>query len=110
VFNLRRRFGLPPRDVEPADHFIIARTSARVAALHVDRVVELIHIDDAAVADPTKQVAESPLVAGVALMDDGLALIYNVDTFLSRAEAESLDSALASADSAELARQPSQAR
>jgi hypothetical protein len=39
--------------------------------------------------------AGAPLVAGVALLDDGLALIYDVDTFLSRAESGALDAAMA---------------
>jgi purine-binding chemotaxis protein CheW len=94
VFSLRRRFGLPDRAVAPRDQFIIVRTASRSAALHVDRAEELIDIDRRAIADPSRQLAGAPLVAGVALLEDGLALIHDVDTFLSRAEADALAAAL----------------
>ena len=29
VFNIRRRFGLPERDIGPSDHFLIARSADR---------------------------------------------------------------------------------
>ena len=95
VFSLRRRFGLADRGVVPADQFIILRTQSRSAALHVDRTEDLIDIDRRAIADPSRQIAGTPLVAGVALLEDGLALIYDVETFLSRAEADALDAAMA---------------
>lgn len=95
VFDLRRRFGLPTREVDPADHFIIARTQSRTAALHVDQVLDLVDIDEQSIADPREHVAGAPLVAGVAMAEDGLALISDVEMFLSRAEQDTLDAALA---------------
>jgi purine-binding chemotaxis protein CheW len=94
VFDLRHRFGLPMRAVEPDDHLIIARTATRVAALQVDRVLHLADVDPTAIADPRDHLAGDPRVAGVAMLADGLALITDVDTFLSRAEVESLEAAL----------------
>jgi purine-binding chemotaxis protein CheW len=95
VFDLRRRFGLLARDVELADHFIIVRASRRMAVLHVDRVLELVDVDDAAISTLADQLQSPAHVAGVAALDDGLAVIHDVDTFLSRAEEESLAAALA---------------
>jgi purine-binding chemotaxis protein CheW len=95
VFSLRRRFGLPDRGIDIADQFIILRTSSRAAALHVDRTEDLIDIDRRTIADPSRQMAGTPLIAGVALLDDGLALIYDVETFLSRAESDALEAAMA---------------
>jgi purine-binding chemotaxis protein CheW len=92
VFNLRRRFGLATREVDPGDQFIIARTHRRVAALHVDRALDIVDADT-----PSGAVGGTPLhpaIAGVATLADGLALISDVDTFLSQAEAESLETAL----------------
>jgi len=96
LFSLRRRFGLRDRGVEPADQFIVVRTPSRTAALHVDHAEDLIEVDRRAIADPSRQMAGTPLIGGVALLDDGLALIYDVDTFLSRAESDALDAAMAS--------------
>jgi purine-binding chemotaxis protein CheW len=97
VFDLRLRFGRPSRAVTPSDHFILARATTRLAALHVDRVLDLIDVDDSSVDSIASQVSPaSPVahIAGVALLSDGMALIHDVDTFLSAAEAETLDTAL----------------
>jgi purine-binding chemotaxis protein CheW len=92
VFNLRRRFSLTTRDVDPGDQFVVARTPRRVAALHVDRALDIVDIEM-----PSSTVGGTPLhpaIAGVASLADGLALISDVDTFLSQSEAESLEVAL----------------
>src|ERR1700677_66630 len=36
VFNIRRKFGLPERAVDPADHFLIAHTAGRTVVLVID--------------------------------------------------------------------------
>ena len=94
VFDLRLRFGRRSRSVIPADHFILVRAATRLAALHVDRVLDLIDVDASAIDPMGAQVSSAPQVAGVALLPDGMALIHDVDAFLSAAEAASLDSAL----------------
>jgi purine-binding chemotaxis protein CheW len=92
VFDLRLRFGLASRPVAASDHFIIARATSRLAALHVDRVLDLVDVADDAI-DATGQ-PSARHVAGVALLGDGMALIHDLDTFLTTAEAETLDAAL----------------
>ena len=94
VFDLRLRFGRRSRPVVPADHFILVRAATRLAALHVDRVLDLIDVDPTAIDPMGAQVPSAAQVAGVALLPDGMALIHDVDAFLSAAEAASLDSAL----------------
>jgi purine-binding chemotaxis protein CheW len=100
VFDLRARFGLPARDVSPADCFILARTPSRVAALHVDRVQDLVEVDDRSAAGDAgnafaTQVPTAQHIVGAATLPDGMVLIHDVAAFLSSAEAESLESALA---------------
>lgn len=94
VFDLRLRFGRRSRPVIPADHFILVRATTRLAALHVDRVLDLIDVDDTSVDPLGSQVSAASQVTGVALLPDGMALIHDVDAFLSAAEAVSLDAAL----------------
>src|SRR5271156_4798853 len=36
VFNIRRRFGLPERPLDPADHFLIAHAAGRTVVLVID--------------------------------------------------------------------------
>lgn len=97
VFDLRRRFGLPTREVDVADQFVIVRAANRLAALHVDHVLDLADVDDASVASLAADVPSAKHVAGVATLADGMAMINDVDTFLSAAESESLDTALETA-------------
>lgn len=94
VFDLRARFALPAKPLEPSDQFILVRTSARTAALHVDQVVELLDVDNHSVSDSNRQLPHSASIAGVATLPDGLVLIHDVDTFLSAAESDTLQSAL----------------
>ncbi len=95
VFDLRARFGVPSRAVTPADHFILARTPSRVAALHVDHVHDLVDVDADTIAELGTQVPTASHVAGAVTLADGLVLIHDVTTFLSSAESASLNAALA---------------
>jgi purine-binding chemotaxis protein CheW len=104
VFDLRLRFGRASRAVKASDHFILVRASARLAALHVDRVLDMIDVDDTAVDPMGEQVANVSYIAGVALLPDGMALIHDVDTFLSAAEADTLSAALEASAGADRAR------
>lgn len=99
VVDMRDRLGAGRRPVEPADNFVLVRgslgASQRTVALHAGEVLELAEIDASAVVNPREDVGASPHVAGVARLTDGLALIHDVDAFLSAAEARTLDRALA---------------
>ncbi|MEO8580838.1 MAG: chemotaxis protein CheW [Gemmatimonadales bacterium] len=94
VFDMRVRLGASHRAVSPDDHFILVHATGRTAALHVDTVVELVEIDPAAIATASAQLPPTPLIAGVALLPSGLTLIHDVDSFLSTAESETLETAL----------------
>jgi purine-binding chemotaxis protein CheW len=90
VLDIRSRFKLPPKSVEPGDHLVIARAKERVIGLRVDSAIDVLtlrehDIDDIGAVAPT-----SEYVAGVARLPDGLVLIHDLATFLSDAEAETL--------------------
>jgi purine-binding chemotaxis protein CheW len=93
VLDIRGRFGLPPRPVEPTDHLIVASAGGRVVAIRVDRALHLLTLEQA--LDPS--VPSSGYVAGVARLADGLAVIHDLETFLSAPEGAHLDRALESA-------------
>ena len=42
-----RAFRLPPKELEPGDHFIVARAGERLVALHVDRAADLVRLNAA---------------------------------------------------------------
>jgi len=99
VFDLRRHLRLAPRALALDDLFLIARTSRRQLALVIDSALGVIDASDAPPAAP----ASSPELArlkGVLSLPDGLVLIEDLESFLSPAEEESLDSALRDAEHA----------
>jgi purine-binding chemotaxis protein CheW len=94
VLDLRVWFRLPAKEVEPADHFLIAQTGERLVALHVDRATNLIRLSADALKPVASLVASAKCVAWVAKAANDLVLIHDLDTFLSCAEVEVLDEPL----------------
>jgi purine-binding chemotaxis protein CheW len=95
VFDTRRRFGQQPRPVEPADHFVIVETGERTAALHVDATGWLLEVPADRITAASELTSGARHIAGTATLPDGIVAIHDVATFLSRAESELLDEALA---------------
>lgn len=95
VFDLRRRFALPERDIRLDDQLVLARTAARDVALLVDGAEGVIQCgEDAATRADRVWPGISP-VAGVLKQDDGLVLIHDLEAFLSDDEHRAMEAALA---------------
>lgn len=95
VLDIRARFGLPERAVEPTDQLVIVRAGGRVAALHVDRTIDLVRLDRNTIQDAKDILPDPAHIAGVAKLRDGLVLIYDLQAFLTEAETDEFDRALA---------------
>jgi purine-binding chemotaxis protein CheW len=94
VLDLRSRFRLPAKPLEPTDHLIIAWSGERIGALRVDHATELIRLDPAAVEEAKAVVPGVEYVAWVAKRSEDLVLIHDLRTLLSRAETAALAEAL----------------
>lgn len=94
VVDLRKRFGLPPREVELADHLVIARTSRRPVALLVAAVTGVIDCPQSQLIAGKGILSDHRYIEGVLKLDDGLVLIHDLDTFLSPLEDRELSQAL----------------
>ncbi|MGA7930243.1 MAG: chemotaxis protein CheW [Candidatus Sulfotelmatobacter sp.] len=94
VVNVRRRFRLMEREMEPTDRLIIAKTALRRVALLVDSVTGVIERskDDVVPADAI--VPRTEYLEGVTNLDENILLIHDLDTFLSLDEERVLDDAL----------------
>jgi purine-binding chemotaxis protein CheW len=101
VYDLRLRFGLPPRPLHPAEHLVIAWTGERLAAMRCERAEWIEQIPSSAVERSVPVDLSGGRVEGVARMDDGLVLIHDLRTFLDDAEALALADALAARESRE---------
>jgi purine-binding chemotaxis protein CheW len=93
VLDVRARFGLSPRPLDPSDHFIVASAGARAVILHVDRATHIALVDEASIQSRDPLGPGAAWFAGLAQTGDGLLLIHDVAAFLSASEAEALDAA-----------------
>jgi purine-binding chemotaxis protein CheW len=98
VLNLRRRFRLPEREIWPADQFVIASTVRRAVALVVDEAEGVIEVEQSAVIGSDQIVSDLEQFPGVVKLDDGLALIHDLEKFFSLDEAHALDAAMERAE------------
>ena len=98
VLNVRRRFGLPEREMRPDDHFLIARTVSRVVALMVDEALGLVERSQTAIIAADQIVPGLEQFQGVVKLDDGLVLIHDLEKFLHLDEASTLDAAMERAE------------
>jgi purine-binding chemotaxis protein CheW len=101
VLDVRHRFGLPFRPLTLDQHLIIARTNRRLVALRVDRVLDLVVVDEDAIEAAAGVTPGVEYVAGIAKVADGLLVIHDLEAFLSFDEAREVDAAVAGATTAE---------
>ena len=94
VVNIRKRFGLPERQIELSDQFIIANTSKRTVTLVADTVSGVIEPAEGKLINSENITPGMEYVDGVIKLDDGLILIHDLDRFLSLEEEKKLDNAL----------------
>jgi len=94
VFDLRRRFGLPERDIDPADQFVIARSANRTVVLVVDTAQGVVQSPLSDTTSAASIASGLEHIRGVIRLPDGLVLIQDLDLFLSAAESRALDEAL----------------
>lgn len=97
VFDLRRRFGLPLREIALSDLLVVAHAGHRTAMLRVDAALGVRAVDQLQLDGAEGLVARSPFISSLAKLPDGVVLIHDVETFLSESESDALDDALASA-------------
>jgi purine-binding chemotaxis protein CheW len=86
VFNIRKRFNLPEREISLNDHLILARTSRRPVALVVDEVSGVIDRPEGEVVAAEDILAGMEYVEGVVKLEQGMILIHDLNKFLSLEE------------------------
>jgi purine-binding chemotaxis protein CheW len=94
VADIRKRFALPAREIDPDDRLIIADTGKRQVAILVDTVTGIRDLAPGQQKQAEETLPFAEHLRGVAKVDDGLILIYNLDRFLSLDEEKELEQAL----------------
>ena len=94
VLNVRRRFGMPEREIAPADWFLLAHTDRRQVALAIDRSEGVVEYPEDDIDASTAIAPGLDPFPGVIRLDDGLVVIHDLDKFLSLDEMRALDDAV----------------
>jgi purine-binding chemotaxis protein CheW len=94
VFDIRKRFRLPQREIQLDDQLIIAHTSQRTVALLVDSVSDVIEISEEKIIVGENIIPGLEYVEGVVKTEDGMILIHDLEQFLSLQEEKALHEAM----------------
>jgi purine-binding chemotaxis protein CheW len=94
ILDLRARFSLGARPLHPDDHLVFAEAGPRVVGFRVDRVLDLVPVPEDLIDAARDVTPAAEYLEGFAKLPDGLVLIHDPASFLSRAESSKLDEAL----------------
>ena|ERR671937_2673611 len=94
VLDLQRRLGLPPCELGRAARLLVVSVGRRTFALPVDDVVGVTEVPADAIVDAGDVLPELGVVAGIAVLGDGMTLIHDLEAFLSLEEERALQEAL----------------
>ncbi len=95
VFDLRQRFRLRERPLDPSDHFLLARAGRRTVVLVIDQPLGVVDHSTDAIIDADALAPDLAHVRGVLRLPDGLVVIQDLEALLSAEESLALDVALA---------------
>lgn len=90
AISLRRRFGLPDRELALSDHFVVTRALGRTVALMVDDTRGVVSQAHAEIVPAKAFLPEQPYVCGVMRLPDGIVLIQDLDRLLTAEEDQHL--------------------
>jgi purine-binding chemotaxis protein CheW len=94
VVDSRKRLGLPEREIEPEDHFIIVTLNGRSFALAVDAVKPVIEVPHDRLAASDTIIPGKGYVRGVAKLEQGMVMILSPEKTLSFEENREISSAI----------------
>jgi len=94
VFDTRKRFRLPQKEIQPDHQLIVGTTSKRTVALLVDSVSDVIEISEEKIIAGENILPGLEYVEGVVKMEDGMILIHDLEQFLSLQEEKALHDAM----------------
>jgi len=93
--DLRKLFGLPPREIRLEDQLIVLRTSKRLVVLVADSVAGVYERDGNDIKAAGGPLPATEHLSGIAIMDHGIVLITDLESLCSLDEQRAPDAALA---------------
>lgn len=95
VIDLRERLSFPPKPLDPDEFLVVLQTAGRSLAIRVEAIDDLVDVNAADVGSPADLSPALVGLAGVIAREDGVLVMYDPAAFVSQAETEAIDSALA---------------
>jgi purine-binding chemotaxis protein CheW len=95
VMDIRLREQLPAKELDPREYLLMADAGGRTVAVRVEGIGEPVTVEDDRLRSATEVASVADHVAGIATLEEGLTLIYDLARFLSLAETAVLAEALA---------------
>ncbi len=94
VFDTRRYFQLPEREIGLGDRFIIAHTNSRKVALPVDTIADVAEVPDKDIVGVESILSDFPHIGGAVKRSDGMILIADLDQLITGDDELILDEAM----------------
>lgn len=94
VLDLRQRFGVPSRAIEPDDQFVLAHGAGRTVALWADAVAGVEACGEAELVAADSVLPGIDLIEGVLKRPDGLVLVCSLQRIVPLVEGKRLEGAL----------------
>jgi purine-binding chemotaxis protein CheW len=94
VVNARKRMGLPERDTEPEDFFIVVRENERYLALVADDVTPVMELAESELVAREKVLPGFGCVQGVAKDSEGIIMVLLPEKTLSKEDHDQLEVAM----------------
>ncbi len=93
VVDLRRRFGMPPREHDRNTRIVVVELSDKVVGFVVDSVSEVLRVPASLVEPPPPIVGgvEREYLEGVVKLEDRLLILLNLQRLLGEEEARELE-------------------
>jgi purine-binding chemotaxis protein CheW len=92
VIDLRKRFDMPPREIDQSSRLLIVAIARRMLGIVVDEVTEVITVPVADIKPPPQvnRGVGAEYLVGVCLMQDALIMLLNPDQLLTWRETDEL--------------------
>ena len=94
VVDVRKRFGIVTREIDPNDQLVIADTGKRKLALWVDTVNGVNSMTQQQNFETKEIMSFAQFIKGVAKIENDMILIYDLEQFLNISEEMELEQAL----------------
>lgn len=95
IVNFRQRLGLEDKELQTSDQITIVRSASLVFGFVSDEIKGLQTIDESNIKKPGDIIPGSnKLVEGIAVVDNELIFIHNVDKFLSLSEEKTISESI----------------